>query len=279
MSPARWRIAAASVTGTAHARQGLPCQDAAVSRVLREADGSDVLLTVVSDGAGSAPRAETGSLIACSTLDHAVALYLDAGGRVDAIDVGVARGWLGQLQSAIASRAREECRAPRDYACTLLAAVVGGDTLVTMQIGDGAIVVSEGEGWRWAHWPQRGEFANTTFFATDECARDRMAFASARARIVECAAFSDGIEPLVIRYASRTVFEPFFDQMFLPVRALEEEGVSEPLSLALAGYLDSPLLSSRTDDDKTLVMATRRERPRPAPALRDPRMVAGGEAE
>jgi len=54
------------------------------------------------------------------------------------------------------------------------------------------------------------------------------------------------------------VFEPFFDKMFPAVRALPESGLDEKLSEALAKYLDSPAICQRTDDDKTLVLATRR---------------------
>jgi hypothetical protein len=260
-SRARWRIASASVTGTSHLRVGLPCQDAAIAKLFQQQDGSDVLLTVVSDGAGSAARAEAGSSIACATLARAAEVYFADGGRVEAIDLDVARDWLGKVRTAIAAQARDDAAAFRDYACTLLVAAVGEHTVATMQVGDGAIVVSEGEGWRWAHWPQHGEFANTTFFVTDECAEAQMVFSSSRGRILECAAFSDGIEPLVIRYATRTVFEPFFDQMFPAVRAVEGEGLDDELSAALAGYLSSPVICARTDDDKTLIMATRREEP------------------
>src|SRR5580658_5820755 len=236
-SAAQWRIAAASVTGTSHTRLGTPCQDYAITKVYQDADKYDVLLVVVSDGAGSAAKAEIGSSIACSTIAEAVEVDLADGGRVEAIDMDVARSWLRMVRSAIATQAEDDASVVRDYACTLLVAVVGENTVATMQVGDGAIVVSDGEGWSWAHWPQRGEFANTTFFATDDRAESQLAFASSKGRIVELAAFSDGIEPLVIQYATQTVFEPFFDKMFPAVRAAKDEGLNDKLSTALAAYL------------------------------------------
>jgi hypothetical protein len=46
--------------------------------------------------------------------------------------------------------------------------------------------------------------------------------------------------------------------MFGPVRALEVEGIDTELSLGLEQYLASPTVCERTDDDKTLILATRR---------------------
>jgi hypothetical protein len=77
--------------------------------------------------------------------------------------------------------------------------------------------------------------------------------------IDEIALLSDGIEPLVLHYASQTVHAPFFNRMFGPVRRSEVIGEDRALSQNLEGYLASPAILERTDDDKTLVLATRRQ--------------------
>ncbi len=65
----------------------------------------------------------------------------------------------------------------RDYACTLLFALVGVEAAVFRQIGDGVIVVNDQSShWSWVFWPERGEFANTTFFVTDAVAADHLRF-------------------------------------------------------------------------------------------------------
>lgn len=76
--------------------------------------------------------------------------------------------------------------------------------------------------------------------------------------IDEVALFTDGIESLVLHYASKTVHNRFFDNMFAPVRALEKEGMDADLSKELEKYLASPAVCERTDDDKTLILAKRR---------------------
>jgi hypothetical protein len=84
-------------------------------------------------------------------------------------------------------------------------------------------------------------------------------FEHRRGSATEVALLSDGIEPLVLHYASRTVHAPFFDRMFGPVR--RSVAVDEDLALSreLESYLFSPAIVERTDDDKTLVLATRRQ--------------------
>src|SRR5262249_12376686 len=129
-----------------------------------------------------------------------------------------------------------------------------------LQIGDGAIVISHGEedGWSWVFWPQHGEFANTTNFIVSDNARECLAFDLAPRRIDELAIFTDGLEDLVLHQASRTVHQPFFNSVFKPVRESVAQGYDESLSTSLERYLESPIVCERTDDDKTLVIATRR---------------------
>jgi hypothetical protein len=257
-APVGWRFAAASVTGSSHTKLGTPCQDCAMTKVFFDGAGREILVVVLSDGAGSAARAEFGSSLACSTITEAAEVHFAAGGTIGEISQQTAKLWLSMVRQAISNRAQDDSAAFKDYACTLLVAVIADDSAAMLQIGDGAIVVDNGDGWTWVHWPQRGEFANTTYFVTDDGAETQMAFDNCRGRIEELAAFSDGIEPLVMQYATQTVFEPFFDKMFPAVRALPENGLDEKLSEALAKYLDSPAICQRTDDDKTLVLATRR---------------------
>jgi hypothetical protein len=73
----------------------------------------------------------------------------------------------------------------------------------------------------------------------------------------ELAVFTDGIEPLVLQYSTNTVHSPWFNQMLPPVRGLAQPGFDEALSKKLAMYLSSEAVCARTDDDKTLLLASR----------------------
>lgn len=71
------------------------------------------------------------------------------------------------------------------------------------------------------------------------------------------ALFSDGLQGLAVNFAERAPHDGFFRPLFSAVRA-EPPGHSRELSDRLQRFLDSPRVNARTDDDKTLVLATRR---------------------
>jgi hypothetical protein len=227
--------------------------------VFRHGADEPIIAIAVSDGAGSATRGEDGATITCVSLIEQVELFLARDRSLASMTKEDAHEWLDTVRKAIADHAREADHEVRDYACTMLFALVGVETAVFLQIGDGVIVVNDqDQHWSWVFWPERGEFANTTFFVTDAAAADHLRFEQRHVSIDEIALLSDGIEPLVLHYASRTVHAPFFDRMFGPVRRSQVVGEDLALSQDLEGYLSSPAILERTDDDKTLVLATRR---------------------
>jgi hypothetical protein len=255
-----WRHAAASATGTSHLKSGLPCQDASCCDVLLTAAGEPVLAAFVSDGAGSARRAETGAQLACSLAFDEIRSLLAAGGSVSDVDRPFLTAWLARFQIEIAARAEAEGLRPRDFACTFLGAIIGAETAVFFQIGDGAIVVSprgEEDQYSWVFWPATGEYENTTFFATDPDSAAHLEHACVERPIDEVALFSDGLQRLVLDYRDRTAPAPFFRSMLSWVRSAADEALPR-LSSLLQGHLGSPAINDRTDDDKTLILATRR---------------------
>jgi hypothetical protein len=269
MSPRPWRRAAASAIGTAHVRLGLPCQDAHVCVLAETAEvagGETVLIAVVSDGAGSAAKAEVGAGLACRLAHEEIAAAL-ATGRVSGITRAWVVDWLARFQAEIAERAAAEECAPRDFACTLLVAVIGSDCAVFFQVGDGVIVVpaeaeevdeagNAGGAYRWVFWPDNGEYENVTFFAVEPQAAERLQFALVERRIDEVALLSDGLQRLALHYQSRTAHEAFFKPMLTALRTAPDDAL-ESLSAQLETYLSSPPVNERTDDDKTLILATR----------------------
>jgi Protein phosphatase 2C len=260
MSDREWRFASATVIGSSHVKTGTLCQDHYRCRVFRNGADEPMIAIAVSDGAGSATWGEDGAAITCASLIEQAELFLAQNRSLASITKDDAHEWLDTAREAIADHASDAGRDMRDYACTMLFALVGIDAAVFLQIGDGVIVVNDhGPHWSWVFWPDRGEFANTTFFVTDAAAADHLRFEHRQRSIDEIALLSDGIEPLVLHYASRTVHAPFFDRMFGPVRRSMAVGEDLALSRELEGYLSSPAVLQRTDDDKTLVLATRRQ--------------------
>jgi hypothetical protein len=163
-------------------------------------------------------------------------------------------------REAVLTEAQQSGSAPRDLASTLLVAVVGPSGGGALQIGDGVIVVSDGtNGWCWVFWPQRGEYANTTHFLTDEDALERLQIEPFVGKVTDVALMTDGLEPLALHYVSKSVHEPFFHGMFQPL--LEADGAEEitHLSASLEHFLASERVGARTDDDVSLILATCRQ--------------------
>ena len=266
MTPGPWRTAYASAVGTSHIRTETPCQDAGCCEVVLAADGSEVLVASVADGAGSAQKSDQGAQLAVDMFQRRFAdLARDQPG-LEFLDRDQALAWLSDLQSAVAVLAAEADLRPRDYACTFLGAVVGPTAAAFVQIGDGAIVVSDSvagrDGHSWVFWPQHGEFANSTFFVTMDDAAEILLFERREmqdecSHVWELAMFSDGIERLVLDMSSRTVHSPSLRPILDWVAATQPATTDGAPSDVLASYLSSPNVNRRTDDDKTLVLAAR----------------------
>jgi hypothetical protein len=242
----------------------VPCQDFADHFIFETEDGP-VLAVAVSDGAGSAPFSDTGSRLAVTMFLEEARRYFTHGGALSEITAEHVHMWIRAAAAHLRSYAEAKGHAARDYSCTLLGAIVGAEQAAFVQIGDGAIVVSHGEedGWSYVFWPQHGEYANTTNFIQSPDLASTLVFDLAFRRIDELAIFSDGIENLVLHKASKSVHEPFFRDMIQPVRNSCVTGFDAELSAGLRRYLQSKFVCERTDDDKTLVLATRTARVEP----------------
>jgi len=252
-----WRAVAASVTGASHLKTGTPCQDS--HRLEVTTHDRPFVILIASDGAGSASHSQQGSARACEALQVSIRRYVEQGGRLAEISRELAAEWIENAATALEQAAEHEGLPLREFACTLLAAVVEDGHALFLQIGDGAIVFRmRGEDdWCIASWPQHGEYINTTRLLTEPESRRAVEFVSTALPVDEIAVFTDGLESLVLHYATQTVHRPFFDAMFPTVRAAEVAGFNADLSRQLSAYLTSPAVSERSDDDITLLMATR----------------------
>lgn len=261
-----WRYAFTSVRGTSHFKTNSPCQDAGDCQVMQSTSEEHILVAAVSDGAGSAERAQDGSALACSLIMAEVSTLLEAGRDISDITKEFCAGWLTRFQNEVAQRADANGLPPRAYACTLLVAVISAEVAVFFQIGDGAIVIlprDAPDDYSWIFWPEKGEYENQTYFATDAQAIDHLQYTVETHPVYEVALFSDGLQRLALHMESQTAYSPFFSPMFASLRSLPV-GHSENLSVALEQFLSSKRIQDQTDDDSTLILATRLVIPRPA---------------
>ncbi|SFU25877.1 PP2C family serine/threonine-protein phosphatase [Paraburkholderia aspalathi] len=249
-----WRVIGASVVGSSHVQTSAPCQDSCFYHVAKAADGSDFLVALASDGAGSAQFGEVGAEIACETGGKLLLAAVEAadGAR---LTVELVSELLEGVRAEISKAATVRDVATRALACTLLGAVIGPTQALYFQVGDGAIVARHEGGLAPVFWPESGEYANMTYFVTDADAPSHLR-AEIRSATDEAALFSDGLQRLALVFSDETAHEPFFEPMFKALRASTDEQ-TDSLRSALERFLGSKAINERTDDDKTLILATR----------------------
>lgn len=250
--PAPWKLLCHSAIGSSHYRNGEPCQDYAHGRAFMVGT-SPVLVVACSDGAGSASQAALGAKLACLTFLHQAIHQLEDGLRTPDITDRQVLHWYEQARRRLSLEACLGNMDLGDFACTLLTAIVSHEGAVFAQIGDGVIILGERSGYQAVFWPQSGEYANTTFFLTGTDFAERLVIRSVAEPVDQLAMLTDGLQSLALHYASRTVHAPFFDPMFQSLRQSHPEALEGPLR----GFLDSKQVNDRTDDDKTLILATR----------------------
>jgi len=251
-----WRYAGASRIGTAHVALATPCQDAHAVATISDARGGPVLIAVVADGAGSAARSEIGAGLVCASVQAGIHRFVEAGGDLASCARAEAAAWLTAAHGAVLGYASSHDVDARELASTCLIVAAGPTAAVCVQIGDGAIVVDDGDGFAPVFWPQRGEYANTTSFLDAATIADAEFSIIARP-LSRLAMFSDGIQMLALHYATRTAPATFYAGLFATLEA-QGPGHSPSLDEALGHLLDRPSILQRTDDDRTLVLASRR---------------------
>ncbi len=257
MNSSIWRVAHASATGAAHIAQNTICQDRFSCRTLKKTD-EEVLIAAVADGAGSTSEGHRGAELACELFVAEAASFLDAqNASVKSLNADFGRHWISYFQQKIAVVAQTDEKPVRDYASTFLGAIVGRSGAAFFQIGDGGIVVSasgEPGSYRFAVAPDESEYVNMTDFLTDEAAASRLKFEFFDEKIEDLILFSDGVFPVAVNYQNNQPHEPFLMPMIAPLKNGGANGLNEKLETFLA----SPKMNEKTDDDKTLILATRR---------------------
>lgn len=295
--PTNWKTAAASVTGTAHTQTSAPCQDAFRRKVVRDgANFNEVLILTAADGAGSASHSAEGAHLACESFTNEAEKIISKSGLKN-LDREFVVFWLKHFKNLLLERIRkineesftaankEDFAASaafssngqisetggamkaensatalnlREFASTFLAVIVGQNEAVFVQLGDGAIVYaadSAPDQFKFGIKPENADYANITHFLTDQHAEQLIEFQRIENRIMETAIFTDGIQNLAIDFRLYEPHKPFFAPMFAPLRSTSTDG---SLDDKLKSFLDSPTVNQRTDDDKTLLLASRR---------------------
>jgi len=244
-----------SVTGVSHLAIGKGCEDSICYRTLQDHNGNDVLVCGISDGAGSAQYAAFASAYTVEKVIESATHLLKHKDEVSEVHIyAMAEDiFYGLEQEAISNNVPLN-----EYSSTLLGCIITPNKAAFFQIGDGAIIRNDDSGYYttlW--WPQNGEYQNSTTFLTDDSTLTNLQIAIIDETITEVALFTDGLQLLTLNMNSLTVHQPFFTGLFHHLRMADDSEKINILNKKLAEYLDSKPINERTDDDKTLFLASR----------------------
>jgi len=237
----------ASVIGTSHIENGDRLQDAYVVSDL----GNGCIFAVVSDGAGSAKFGAYGAWLTCRFLLVQCREWVRKKTNLPT-DEDLA-DWIDELRDQISAIATRRETLSRQFAATLAAIIVTPNEVVTLHIGDSAVVARKDTEWNVLCWPENGEYASSTYFVTDD-PKPRLNIARYPCEYDAFALFSDGVGDLALSHLDHAAHSRFFDPMVRPVDTAPGTGRLVELSARLAAYLAGPSVCERTDDDKTLVL-------------------------
>jgi hypothetical protein len=250
-----WRVFSASATGKRNLDQGTAGQDASHCVVT-----DNILVAVVCDGAGSVREGRTGSQFVAHALALQLSADLHADQRLLGIDAEGAARIEAHIRSAIeavrtrlASLAESREFELHDFACTLVGCVASPGNGCFFHIGDGFAI------WQCAakdavvSQPENGEYADETYFVTDESWQDHLRLTPLPAPRPGCmiGLMSDGTAPFAINRARTGFFGPFID----PIAAFLGKASTPDGNKALCNLLESPRASEISPDDKTLLLA------------------------
>lgn len=214
---------------------------------------SQTIIACAADGAGSAKRSDLGSAIACETIAENASRYFDSYRNFTQLQLDDVITWCESVREKMRQTADEKKCRMRDLATTICVAILSPECSIFFQIGDGAITVGKDGVYGVIFWPQSGEYANVTNFMTSDDYQDKIEFQATTTQFSDVALFTDGIERLALDFEGQTPHLPFFQPLF---RAVRSSGNGSNLGKDLAQFLQSDSVTSRSDDDKTLILAT-----------------------
>ncbi len=241
-----WTVTAASQAGTSHLRHGEPCADRFAMRA-----EAGVLVMAVADGAGSARFGADGAEQAAGRAVELACRALADAPPDETLLRAVFQATLDELLAWIGDRR------PADFNATLLLAVMTDATLAIGNIGDGWAVVRNRDGGLSAlAVPDRGEYVNETFFLTTAGSVEQAVCAVVPSADLDAVALmTDGAAWFSIDLDARVPSAALFGKLF--AFAADPSQPAAGKSEELARFLGSELVTRKTDDDTTLMLAVR----------------------
>ena len=247
-----WHILGVSVQGTSHLDKNTPCQDTHAYRLTPNGD----ILLAIADGAGSAERSQEGAQAAVEQAVISFEAAFQTGLPGDETDWRTLMAQVfADAHQAVVQLAAGANIPLSSFATTLACAVVSGEWLAVGQIGDGAAVAEDEDGTLFlTARPQRGEYANEAYFLTMPDGLNSLVVYTAPRFIRSLTLTTDGLLRLAFKLPEYEPSAQFFQPLLAFTAAMDDP---EQAKSELVAFLNSARVCARTDDDKTLILATR----------------------
>ncbi|MEP7198075.1 MAG: PP2C family serine/threonine-protein phosphatase [Saprospiraceae bacterium] len=252
-----WKAVGAKSIGSSHIYKNKSCDDSISFAIINSLNTDETLVAIISDGAGSA---KYGGLAARYTTWYFINRLKSILYNGNEINKNTIYSLLEDIYYSLEAKSNKKSVKLSDFSCTVIGCLLFTDLSILFHIGDGAIVINDGTGaYICNSWPKNGEYVNTTHFLTDDSNLSNLRIAELDYPINEISLFTDGLQSLALNFISKTVHKPFFDSFFPSLRKVTKYADLLILNRKLKEYLSSSIINEKTDDDKTLLLATRIE--------------------
>jgi len=246
----QWKVVASSVPGTSHREQNIPCQDAYQWSV-----ENNILIAVVSDGAGSASKSDIGSQVVSNTITEHMQGFCSDQNKMSDSD------FLKQEITNAIEKARKLLLAENnealleDYYATIVGCICTPTVGLFFQIGDGLGAAVYNNDWQNCimSLPENGEFSDQTYFYTQDNWQEHLRFSAFDPEVQYLILMSDG----AMSFAAAKQLKGLESKFMVPVSHYLEQNDQQQGNTALESTLDSPKTYSITGDDKTLLWVAR----------------------
>jgi hypothetical protein len=230
------------VTGRTHLRRNIECEDA-----VGYASRGEWRIAIVCDGAGST---HYGGLASERTV-RTILGYFDR--HAESADIAGIENWvrdaLSHSRKDLRDYAEESGVGLNKLSSTIVGALLRADNGLIFHIGDGAGIALHPNGESTVSRPQNGEYANETYFLSDEHWESNLRLLPV-AGVTDLALMSDGVTPLALEQG--VAFRGFLD----PIRKTIASYPVDIAARAIHQLLSREDLAKKVDDDKSMVWIT-----------------------
>jgi hypothetical protein len=239
-----WKVFLASAAGRHHLTGNAPCQDSAHYSVI-----DDTLIGVVCDGAGSAGEGHAGSDFFAKRITALISESIASGRFAQSALPDLIEKVRLELGRLALSRQLEL----RDFACTLVGCITSQDGGCFFHIGDGFGIHLRNDGESVLSHPENGEYADETYFVTDDNWKDHLRVTPIGEINPGCliGLMTDGTSPFAVNRMKTGFYRPFID----PVVSFLSNASEDNGNRALRNVLEDEKTLEITADDKTLLLA------------------------